>query len=149
MNFEATLHMPMYRRQARRLTATMFVVFALLFSQLALANFVCASQSSPAVPAAASGMDMAMAMAPDTLCEEMGGDLDKGQPVLCHQHCTNAPQSVDPFNVPTVSPPAVLYAFVVPLALDAGADESAVHADLGQFRPPPDPVFLSTLRLRV
>lgn len=135
----------MYRRQARRLNTTIFVVFALLFSQLALANFVCASQLTQAAPGAVSAMEMA----PGTPCEEMAGDSDRGQSVLCHQHCTNAPQSADPINVLTVSLPAVLHEFVVPLVLDAGADESAIHADVGQFRPPPDPVFLSTRRLRV
>ena len=136
--------MLMFRRQARRLT-TMFVVFALLFSQLALANYVCASQPAQAAPAATGTMEMA----PGMPCEEMGAASDKGPSVLCHQHCTNAPQSVDPLKVPTVSLPAVVHVFVVSLLLDAGAAESSIRADAGQFRPPPDPIFLSTLRLRV
>ena len=145
MNLESTLHMLMFRRQARRLTTTMFVVFALLFSQLALANYACAFQPAQAAPAAMGAMEMA----PGMPCDEMGAASDKGQSVLCHQHCTNAPQSVDPLNVPAASLPAVLHVFVVSLPLDAGADESSTHADAGQFRPPPDPIFLSTLRLRV
>jgi hypothetical protein len=142
---EATLRMLMFRRQARRLNTTIFVVFALLFSQLALANYVCASQPAQTALAVMSTMEMA----PGMPCDEMGAASDKGQSVLCQQHCTNAPQSVDHLNVTTVSLPAVLHVFVVSPLLDAGAGASAIHAEAGQFRPPPDPIFLSTLRLRV
>ena len=145
MNFEPTLRMSMCRLHARRLNTTIFVVFALLFSQLALANFVCASQLAQVAPLAASAMEMT----PGMPCEEMGAGSDKGQSVLCHQHCSSAPQSVDLVNAPTVSLPAVLHVFIVALLFDAGAEESAIHADVGQFRPPPDPIFISTLRVRV
>ena len=145
MDFEATLASAMLRQQAHRLTTTIFVVFAMLFSQLALANFVCASQPAEAAPAAVSAMEMA----PGMPCAEMGSASDEGQSVLCHQHCSNAPQSLDPGKLPGVSLPAVLHMFVVSLVLDSGADESAIHALVAQFRPPSDPVFFSTLRLRV
>jgi hypothetical protein len=123
----------------------MFVVFALLFSQLAMANYICPSQPAPTAPVAMG----AMVMAPGMPCQEVSAASDDGQSVLCHQHCTDAPQSVDPLNVPTVSLPAVPQGFIVVLLVDAGAAESAIHAEVGQFRPPPDPIFLSTLRLRV
>ena len=145
MNLEVTLHVLMFRRQARRLNTTIFVVFALLFSQLALANYACASPPAQDAPAVMGAMEMA----PGMPCEEMGAASDKGQSVLCHQHCTDAPQSVDPLSVSTVSLPAVLHVFVVSPLSGAGSDESSTHADVGQFRPPPDPIFLSTLRLRV
>lgn len=147
INFEARLHMPMFRRQARRLTTTMFVVFALLFSQLALANYVCPPAES------AQSESMAMQTASGEPCESMdmatGKGMDQEQPVLCHQHCANAPQSFDPVQVPSVSLPAVVQVLVVPLQLDADATESVVFAQAGRERPPPDPLFLSTLRLRV
>jgi hypothetical protein len=38
---------------------------------------------------------------------------------------------------------------LVPLTVDMATQEAAVFADAGQEQPPPEPVFLSTLRLRV
>lgn len=147
ISFEATLHMLMFRRQARRLTTTMFVVLSLLFSQLALANYVC----PPAAPVQSAPMPTEMTVGEP--CESMGMEagkaMDLDQPVLCHQHCVNAAQSFDPVQVPTVSLPAVVQVLFVPLLLDASASESIVFAHAGRERPPPDPLFLSTLRLRV
>ena len=131
--------MSMVRRSAQRLTTTFLVVLSLLFSQLALANYVC--------PTGTGGEQAVMEMAPGEPCEGMASDLN--QPVLCLQHCTNAPQSFDAFKVPTVSLPAVVQVLVVQLLLDAGAVELVVFAHAGRERPPPDPLFLSTLRLRV
>jgi hypothetical protein len=136
----------MIRRSAHRLTTTLFVVLSLLFSQLALANYVCPepAQKPAEVPA--------MQMAAGEPCESMGmtahKSMDQEQPVLCHQHCVNAPQ-FDPVQVPVVSLPAVVQVLVVPVLMDAGATESAVFAHAGRERPPPGPLFLSTLRLRV
>lgn len=135
----------MFSRYGRRLNTTFFLVFALLFSQLALANYVCASQLQEAAPAALSVMNMA----PGMPCEGMGPASDQGHTALCHQHCSNAPQSVDPINLPTVSLPAVVQVFVIPFLLDVAANASASDADIGQGRSPPAPLFLSTLRLRV
>lgn len=137
----------MVRRSAQRLTTTFLVVLSLLFSQLALANYVCPpAVSSPAAP-------MAMQMAAGEPCESMGMDagrpMDPEQPVLCHQHCANAPQSFDGVQVPAISLPAVVQVLIVPLVLDAVDAGSARFGEAGQARPPPDPLFLSTLRLRV
>jgi hypothetical protein len=102
-------------------------------------------QAAPVMPA--------MQMASGEPCESMdmspGESGDKEQPVLCHQHCLNAPQSFDPVQAPVVSLPAVVQVLVVPLVLDAGAAKSVVFTRAGRERPPPDPLFLSTLRLRV
>ena len=137
----------MFRRPAHRLATTLLVVFALLFSQLALASFVCNFGSSGL--AQASSMAADMAMAPAEPCDGMGMKMDLGQPVLCHQHCVDAPQSFDPVHVPAVSLPAVVHVVILPALLDAGADDAAVHADTGPARPPPGSLFLHTLRLRV
>lgn len=137
----------MVRRSAHRLTTTFFVVLSLLFSQLALANYVC----PPAAPvkSAPVAMEMTLGMPCESMGMEADMPMDQDQPVLCHQHCVNAPQSPDPVQVPAVSLPAVVQVVVVPLLLDAGRTESVVFAHAGRERPPPDPLFLSTLRLRV
>jgi hypothetical protein len=139
--------MTMFRQQVHRLTTTFLVVVSLLFSQLALANYVCP-------PPAQEQHEMpGMEMAPGEPCEGMhmaaGKAMDQEQPVLCHQHCVNAPQSFDPVHVPVVSLPAVVQMLVVPLLMEAGATESVVFAQAGRERPPPNPLFLSTLRLRI
>jgi hypothetical protein len=126
--------------QARRLGTTLLVVLSLLFSQLALANYVC----SPAV----AGEPIAMEMAPGEPCEEMAAHSQSDQPALCYQHCADAPQTFDAVKLPTLSLPAVVQVLVVPLALD-GATEAAAFADAGEAQPPPEPIYLSTLRLRV
>lgn len=129
----------MFKPHAHRLTTTFFVVLSLLFSQLALANYVC--------PTGMAGEQAMMEMAPGEPCEGMASDQD--QPVLCLQHCTNAPQSFDAVKLPTVSLPAVVQVLLVPLAIDAAAQEAQAYAGQGEAQPPPEPVFLSTLRLRV
>lgn len=131
----------MVRRSARRLATSFLVVLSLLFSQLALANYVCptgtAGEPLPAV----------MEMAPGEPCEGMAADQD--QPALCYQHCTDAPQSFDALKLPTVSLPAVVQVLLVPAAIDAAAQEAHARATGGAAQAPPEPVFLSTLRLRV
>ena len=129
----------MSSRSARRFSTAILVVLSLLFSQLALANYVC--------PTGMAGEQAMMEMAPGEPCEGMASDQD--QPVLCLQHCTNAPQSFDAVKLPTVSLPAVVHVLVVPLAIDAAAQEAQAYAGQGDAQPPPEPVFLSTLRLRV
>lgn len=131
----------MVRRSARRFTTSFLVVLSLLFSQLALANYVCPTAKPTETEQAV------MQMAPGEPCEGMAAD--QGQPALCYQHCTNAPQSFDAIKLPTVSLPAVVQVLVVPLAIDTADQEAHVFASEGEAQPPPEPVFLSTLRLRV
>jgi len=127
----------MLRRHLHRLTTTFFVVLSLLFSQLALANYVCPGQ----VDAAA----MAEMMAAGEPCEGM----DQAQPVLCHQHSAGAAQSFEAVKLPAASVPMVVQVLVLPLVLDAVEAETLPAASAPEARPPPDPIFLSTLRLRV
>ena len=129
----------MFSRSARRISTAVVVVLSLLFSQLALANYVC--------PTGTSGEQAVMEMAPGEPCEGMAAD--QGQPVLCLQHCTNAPQSFDAVKLPSVSLPAVVQVLIVPLAIDPATQEAQAYAGEGDAQPPPEPVFLSTLRLRV
>ena len=127
----------MTRRRVHRLTTAFFVVLSLLFSQLALANYVCPRQSDTTA--------MAAMMAAGEPCER----VDQAQPTLCHQHCAGAAQTFEVVKLPTASLPAVLQVLVVPLVLDANEAIALPIAVTAQARPPPDPLFLATLRLRV
>jgi hypothetical protein len=127
----------MHRRAIHRLTATFFVVLSLLFSQLALANYVCPGQADTTA--------MAKMMAAGEPCEGM----DQAQPVLCHQHSAGAAQSFEAAKLPVASLPMVVQVLVMPFVLEAVEVEALPAASAPEARPPPDPLFLSTLRLRV
>jgi len=127
----------MSRCRLHRLTTTFFVVLSLLFSQLALANYVC--------PAQRDAEAMAAMMASGQPCSGM----DKAQPSLCHEHAADAAQSFEAIKVPAASLPALLQVLEVPPALDMADTSAAPAVGTAAPRPPPDPLFLSTLRLRV
>ena len=125
------------RRPAHRLTAALFVVMSLLFSQLAMASYAC--------PAAARSAAMAEMVASGMPCDGM----DQAQPALCHEAATSAPQSFEAIKVPVPSLPMVIQVLQLPLLLDAAEAVAVPAADTPEARPPPDPLFLATLRLRV
>jgi len=127
----------MFRRRIQRFMTALAVVLSLLFSQLALASYVC--------PGAADATAMAELMAAGEPCEGM----DTAQPVLCHQHAANMALSFEPLKLATPSLPAIVQVLVVPLLLEAQLAAAIPVAAVPELRPPPDPVFLSTLRLRV
>ena len=128
----------MIRRRLHRLTTSFFVAVSLLFSQLALANYVC--------PGATDVVVMAEMTAAGVPCD----GLDQAQPTLCHQHSAGVAQSFEAVKVPAPSLPAIVQVLVVPLVLDAvEAVDAPLAATGSDEHPPPDPLFLSTLRLRV
>jgi len=127
----------MHRRSIHRLTTTLVVVLSLLFSQLALANYVC--------PGRAAAAAMAEMMAAGAPCEGM----DQAQPVLCHQHSAGAAQSFEAVKLPAASVPMVVQVLVMPLLLQAVEAEALPAASAPEARSAPDPLFLATLRLRV
>jgi len=128
----------MIRRRLHRLTTTFFVAVSLLFSQLALANYVC--------PGATDAVVMAEMTAAGVPCDGM----DQAQPTLCHQHSAGVAQSFEAVKVPAPSLPPIVQVLVVPLVLDAvQAVDVPLAATGSDEHPPPDPLFLSTLRLRV
>lgn len=127
----------MLRRAADRLTATFFVALSLLFSQLALASYVCPGQVGTTA--------MTEMMASGEPCDGM----DQTQPVLCHQHAVGAAQSVEAVKLPAASIPMLVQVLVLPLVFRAVEVETLPVASAPEARPPPDPIFLSTLRLRV
>lgn len=124
-------------RPLHRLTATFFMALALLFSQLALAGYVC--------PAEAESSSMAEMMASGEPCEGM----DQAQPVLCHQHSAGAAQSFEAVKLPAASLPMLVQVLVLPMVMHAVEAIAVPVAASPEARPPPDPIFLSTLRLRV
>ncbi len=127
----------MPRRPLNRLAAAFFVVMSLLFSQLAMASYSCPAEGqAPAMTAmVASGMP----------CEGM----DKAQPARCHEHSTSAPQSFEAVKLPVATLPMVVQVLELPLVLDAADAVMTPFASTPEARSPPDPVFLTTLRLRV
>jgi hypothetical protein len=127
----------MLRRPVHRLTAALFVVMSLLFSQLAMASYTC--------PAAARSAAMAEMVASGMPCNGM----DQAQPALCHEQATSAPQSVEAVKAPVPSVPMVIQVLQLPAVLDAAEAVAIPRADTPEARPPPDPLFLATLRLRV
>lgn len=116
---------------------TFIVVLSLLFSQLALANYVCPLQQEAAA--------MAEMMASGMPCDGM----DPEQPALCSEYSAGAPQSPDTVKVPAIGVPLVMQVVELPFALNARAARAVPLGAMPEARPPPGPVFLATLRLRV
>jgi len=127
--------MSLHRRLSRYRTA-LLVVFSLLFSQMALANYLCPAQV--AAPAMTE-------MAPGAPCVGM----DAAQPALCHQHVADAGQVAQPAQVVAPSSPAIIQVHFAPLALRALDTVVLARTASAEARPPPHPVFLATIRLRV
>ena len=125
-------------RYFRRCTTAFLVVLSLLFSQLALASYVCPGEAEAASVAG-------MTMAEGESCEGM----DAAQPVLCHQHAADMSLSFEPVKLATPSLPAIVQVLLVPLVLVAQGHALPQQARPEWQHPPPDPVFLATLRLRV
>ena len=127
----------MLRPRLRRLGTAVLVVWSLLFAQLALANYVCPQQRD------AEAMAEMMAGAP---CDGM----DVQQPLLCHQHAADPGKTFEAIKLPTASVPMVVQVIELPPPLDADAAARALpRAATPEAHPPPDPLFLATLRLRV
>lgn len=127
----------MLRRSIHRLCTACFVVLSLLFSQLALASYVCPQQADVEAMAA-----MADAGVP---CE----DMDPEQPVLCHQHAADPGMTFEALKLPVLQAPLVVQVLELPQLLGAEAAAAVPASATAEAHPPPDPLFLSTLRLRV
>jgi hypothetical protein len=124
------------RRRVLGRKTILFVVFSLLTTQLALANYFCPAEAPPP--------GMAAMMAAGVPCDEM----DASQPALCHQHAADPGQVVQAAQVLSPSLPAVIQVLVIRPVLFADA-VAIPRASTPEAQPPPDPIFLATLRLRV
>lgn len=144
-------------RPHRSLTAFL-AVLALLFSQLALAAYACpgavhaGATQDGAASASAMAERMAERMAAGEPCDRGASADGSEQPALCHQHCADAPQSADTAQPTLPTLPALAPAWPAPprpVLLASGAPPPAHRVAEVALRPPPNPLFLSTLRLRV
>jgi len=131
------MNMLMLRRRFHRLTTAFFVVLSLLFSQLALAQYVCPQQADVEM--------MAAMMEAGTPCDGM----DQQQPALCHQHSADAAKTFEAVKLPAAAQPAVVQVLELPLVLDAVEATTVPVVATPEAQPPPARLFLSTLRLRV
>ena len=113
------------------------VVLSLLFAQWALASYVC--------PGFSAAERMSERMAAGFPCEGEDAEL----PVLCHQVANEAAQSVEMAKVATPSLPAVVHMLLLPSRPMSAHGAVLAFSDPPEARPPPDPIFLETLRLRV
>ena len=127
----------MLRRRLHRLSTTLIVVLSLLFSQLALASYVCPQEVGAAAMAA-----MVQAGQP---CEGM----DTQQPALCHEHSANPAKTFEAVKLPAVVLVAVIQVLELPFVLDALEAHAVPATASSEVHPPPDPLFLTTLRFRV
>ena len=126
----------MSRQRLRRLATALFAAASLLGSQLALAQYVC--------PVEASAAAMLAMMEAGVPCDGM----DPEQPALCHEHAADPGKTFQPLKLPAASLPAVVQVLELPLVPDLDKAR-VVPATTPEAQPPPDPLFLSTLRLRV
>lgn len=127
----------MFRRRFHRIAVTTFAVLSMLFSQLALASYVC--------PQLAEARAMAEMMQAGRPCEGM----DATQPALCHQHSADPARAAEAVKLPSAAAPAVAWVLELPVLAEAPAARAIPASAAPEARPPPDPLFLSTLRLRV
>lgn len=121
----------------RRFTTAFAVVLTMLFSQLALANYVCPGASVPE--------QVATMMAAGEPCSGM----DEAAPVLCHQFAADATQSFEAAKLAVPTLPGIVQLLVLPFMLDSAGAVALPFSTTSEARPPLEPVFLQTLRLRV
>lgn len=120
-----------------RLATTFVVGMALLFSQLALAWYVCPREAD--VEAMAAIMDAGQP------CEGM----DETQPLLCHEYMASPAKTFEAAKLPGVGPFVIVQVVELPFVLVALEKHAIPPLASTEAQPPPDPLFLSTLRLRI
>ncbi len=129
--------MPARRRRVHKRLTAIVAVFALLFAQLALASYLC--------PVQTESMGMAQMMDASVPCEGM----DASQPALCHEHCAQEGASAEALQLPPAAAPALVRLVVLPVVYGSEPESPLPSGATPTGQPPPRPLFLSTLRLRV
>ncbi|OGB32467.1 MAG: hypothetical protein A3F78_12895 [Burkholderiales bacterium RIFCSPLOWO2_12_FULL_61_40] len=84
----------MFGRHSRLITAFLMLV-SLLFTQLAVAGYVCPSGFETAAQITA------MAQADMPCAQSMAASMDDTQPNLCHAYCQAGRQTADKYELPT------------------------------------------------
>lgn len=106
--------------RSSRVLAACLTLFCLLFTQLALAAYVCPNQTTAPRPVEAKPAPMAD-------CQEMGSVPDTEQPGLCKAHCASEKQSPDTTGAPQVQ--AFVPAGLVLVMVDAASRHApALHS---------------------
>jgi hypothetical protein len=95
------------RRRYRTLTA-LVALCSVLFTQLAIAAYIC--------PGIQSGQNSSTTAANPPPMQSMPGcdQLDPADPALCLTHCQDGNSSLDRPDVPVVSPPALIVSSILP-----------------------------------
>lgn len=127
----------MFGLRRHRLTTAFIVVLSLLFSQLALASYIC--------PLEADVEAMAAMMEAGQPCEGM----DPQQPALCHEHSADPAKTFEAVKLPVVALASVIQVLALPFVLEALEAHAVPATASSEAHPPPDPLFLTTLRFRV
>lgn len=130
--------MSVWRRRVYQPLTAGLAVCLFLFAQLALAGYLCA-QINPTQSQAPMGMDG------NTPCQAM----DSAQPALCHAHCADDGTTIVSFSTPALAPPALHNLLTLTLALIVEHADRKPAPTEPAAQPPPEPLFLFTLRLRV
>lgn len=118
---------PMVLRRSSHRWLSGWLVFALLFMQLAGAAYACPQASSTAAMPCAQMMSDPSDM------------RDPDQPGLCAQHCKPMPQSADASQAPVPAVPALLTMVVLTPAEAADAVRSVCAASATEARATPPP----------
>jgi hypothetical protein len=129
--------MPVLRRRVHKRLTAFIAVFALLFAQMALASYLCPVQSG--------SMDLVQMMDASVPCEGM----DESQPALCHEHCAEEGATSEAVQIPASAAPALVRLLLLPVVYGSEPERLLPSGATPTGQPPPRPLFLSTLRLRV
>jgi hypothetical protein len=98
--------------RSTRFVAAVIAVISLLFTQFAMASYVCPGATTPAL--------MTMAAADNGMADmDHCSGMDKAQPTLCHAHNHSDPQSLNKPDLPSVLPFLVIGQVLSVVLLDA------------------------------
>lgn len=99
--------------RSTRFVAAVIAVISLLFTQFAMASYVCPGATTPAL------MTMAAADNGMAAMDHCSG-VDKAQPTLCHAHNHSDPQSLNKPDLPSVPPLIMIGPVLTVILLDVG-----------------------------